>query len=185
MDEFRRRRDLAIGPDRPAAIVEVEVGNDVGQVDIGGPIGVDRSDIAPIGLGFLARRHAGLREVMRHRFAVLDEVGNDVLAEIMARIRIGGIALEKIDQERRLEDIDAHAASATSGLPGMCGGFLGFSRKAMMLFFSSICMTPKRRRFLKRRLETADGHVGSRIRRAAAASSRSPSCRCDRRRAAR
>ena len=99
MDEFRRRRDLPIGPDRPAAIVEVEIGNDVGQVDVGGPIGVDGSDVAPVGLGLLARCHAGLREVMRHRFAVLDEVGDDVLAEIMARIRIRRVALENIDQE--------------------------------------------------------------------------------------
>ena len=85
MHELRRRRDLAIGPDRPAAIVEVEIGNDVGQVDVGVPIGVDRADVAPVGLGLLARAHAGLREMVRHRFAVLDEVGNDVLAEIVAR----------------------------------------------------------------------------------------------------
>jgi hypothetical protein len=49
VDELGRRRDLAIGPDRPVAVVEVEIRDDAGQVDIGLPIGVDRADIAPVG----------------------------------------------------------------------------------------------------------------------------------------
>ena len=143
VNEFRRRRDLAIGPDRPAAVVEVEVGDDVGKVDIGGPIGVDGPDVAPIGLGLLGRRHARLREVMGDRLPVLDEVGDDVLAEIVARIRIRGVALEQVDQERSLEHIDAHAAERDVGLAGHRRGILRLFEEEMMLFLASTCMTPK------------------------------------------
>ena len=87
--ELGRRRDLAVGPDRPGAVVEIEVGDDVGQVDVGRPIGVDRADVAPVDVRLLAGDDAGLREMVRDRFAVGDEVGNDVLAEIVRRIGIG------------------------------------------------------------------------------------------------
>ena len=50
MHELRRRRHLAIGPDRPFLVIEVEVGHDIGEIDIGLPIGIDRADIAPIGV---------------------------------------------------------------------------------------------------------------------------------------
>ena len=56
--------------------------------------------------------------MVRHRFAVLDQVGNDVLAEIVARIRIGGVALQLLDQELGVEDIDAHAGERDVGLAG-------------------------------------------------------------------
>ena len=62
VDEFRRRRDLAVGPDRPGAIVEVEVGDDVGQVDIGRPIGVDRADVAPVDVRLLVGERTQERE---------------------------------------------------------------------------------------------------------------------------
>ena len=48
--ELCRRRDLAIGPDRPLAVVEIERGNHVGQIDIRLPVGVERADVAPIRL---------------------------------------------------------------------------------------------------------------------------------------
>ena len=37
--------------------------------------------------------------MMRDRLAVLHEIGDDVLAEIVARIRVGGVAPEVLDQE--------------------------------------------------------------------------------------
>ena len=57
--------------------------------------------------------------MMRDRFAVGYEIGNDVLAEIVRRVGIGGVAPQLLDQEFRVEDVDAHTASATSGLPGI------------------------------------------------------------------
>jgi hypothetical protein len=48
--------------------------------------------------------------MMGDGFAVLDDVGDDVLAEIVTRIPIRCVGLEKIDEERGLEHIDPHAA---------------------------------------------------------------------------
>ena len=50
-----------------------------------------------------------------------------------------------------------------SGLPGMRGGFFGFSRKAMMLFFVVDMHHAEAGRFLQRHLEAADRHVGALI----------------------
>ncbi len=41
--ELGRRRDLGKGPDRPVAIVEIELRADVGEIDIGLPVGVHRA----------------------------------------------------------------------------------------------------------------------------------------------
>ncbi len=106
--EFRRWRDLAKSPDRPVAVVQIELRHDIGQVDIGGPIGIDRADVAPIGGRLGVRADAGALEAMRHRFAVLDDVRNNVLAEVVARVLVGGIAAQFLEQEFGVEHIDAH-----------------------------------------------------------------------------
>ena len=49
-------------------------------------------------------------------FTVLDDVGNDVLAEVAAGIRVGRIALQAVDQEFRVEDIDAHRGESEIGI---------------------------------------------------------------------
>ena len=56
---------------------------------------------------------------------------------------IGGVAAQLLEQEFGVEDIDAHAGQAMSGLSGIGGGSAGFSRKAMMRSCSSTAMTPK------------------------------------------
>ena len=55
MHELGRRGDLGIGPDRPVAIVQIERRDDRRQVDIGFPVGIQRADVAPVGLPFGAR----------------------------------------------------------------------------------------------------------------------------------
>ncbi len=85
VDEFGWRGQFGIGPDRPVAVVDVEFRGHAGEVDVGGPIGVERADVAPIGGRLLFRAHAGIGEPMRDRLAVLDDVGDQVLAEIVAR----------------------------------------------------------------------------------------------------
>jgi hypothetical protein len=74
MDELRRWLQFGIGPDRPLAVVNIEFGRHIGQVDIRLPIGVDGSDIAPIGFILHGRAHAGFGEAVRHGFAVLDDI---------------------------------------------------------------------------------------------------------------
>src|SRR5208283_4791359 len=88
VDELRGRRDLAVRPDRPGAVIMVEGGDEVGEVDIRRPIDVDGSDVAPVMPRLRGRPDAGLREVVRDGFAVFDEAGNDILAEVVARIQI-------------------------------------------------------------------------------------------------
>ena len=49
-----------------------------------------------------------VRKPVRDRFAVFHKIGNDVLAEIPARIWRRGIAGELVEKKLRLEDINAH-----------------------------------------------------------------------------
>ncbi|PAV92443.1 hypothetical protein WR25_20465 [Diploscapter pachys] len=116
MDELGGWGDLRIGPDGPFVVVDVELRDDIGEVDIGLPIGVDRADVAPIGGGLLAGAHAACREAVRLRLAVLDEVRNDVLAEIARGARRVGVAAQLFDQELRAEDVDAEAGERDVGL---------------------------------------------------------------------
>ena len=53
---------------------------------------------------------------MRLRFAVLDEVGDDVLAEIARGTGRVGVAAQLLDQELRAEDVDAEAGERDVGL---------------------------------------------------------------------
>ncbi len=98
--------------------------------------------------------------MMRDRAAVLDDIGDDVLAEIVARIA---------DRRRRarswsnrnfvVEHINAHAGQRHVGLARHGRRIFGFSRKSMIRRSRRQAMTPKpsppRADF-----ETADGHVG-------------------------
>ncbi len=88
VNELGGRRDFGMGPDRPGSVVKIELGQDIGEVDIGRPIGIQRSHVPPIAARILVRSDAGAAELMRHRPAVFDNIRDDVLAEIMARIRI-------------------------------------------------------------------------------------------------
>ena len=46
---------------------------------------------------------------MGHGPAVFYDMGNDVLAEIMARVRVIGVAPQFVEQEIGIEDVDSHA----------------------------------------------------------------------------
>ena len=70
VDELGRRGELDIGPDRPALVVEIERRDDVGEVDVGLPVGVDRADVAPVGFLLGAGAHARGGEAVGHRLAV-------------------------------------------------------------------------------------------------------------------
>ena len=47
--------------------------------------------------------------MVRDRAAVLHDIGDDVLAEIVAGIGVGGVAAELLEQECGVEHVDAHA----------------------------------------------------------------------------
>src|SRR4051812_22509714 len=97
MHEFGRRRDLCEAPDRPVSVVEIELRHDIGEVHIGGPISIERAYIAPIVRGLSLGAHTRAREVMRDGAAVTHDKGDDVLAEVAARIGISRIAPKLIE----------------------------------------------------------------------------------------
>ena len=57
------------------------------EIDVGGPVGVDGSHVSPVGARIIAGPNAGAGELMGHSPAVFHDIGNDVLAEVMARVR--------------------------------------------------------------------------------------------------
>ncbi len=91
---------------------------DIGQVDIRLPIGVDRADIAPIGLLLMLRADAACRETVRHRPAMLDDIGDEIAAEIVLRGFVGGILAQQIGEEFGAENIDAHRGEGEFGIAG-------------------------------------------------------------------
>ena len=180
--ELRRRRDLAVGPDRPVAVVEVERRHDVGQVDVRLPVGVDRADVAPVGL---APRRRSARRIAVKRCATalpcFDQVRDDVLAEIVARVRVGGVAAQLLEQElgRRTRRCPCWPAPCRA-CPGMPGGSFGFSRNDDDAVVRVDCITPKPVASM-RGTSMQPTVTSAPLARAAAASARSPSCRCGRR----
>ena len=68
---------------RPGAVIQIQIRDHGRQIDIGRPIGIDCSGIAPIAGLVGAGPNTGAAELMGHRAAVLHDVGNDILAEIM------------------------------------------------------------------------------------------------------
>ncbi len=161
MHELGRRGDLGKGPDRPVAIVEIELRHDVGEVDIGLPIGIDGAHVAPVGDFLVRRAHAGPRETMRPGRAVLHDVGNDVLAEIAAGAFGGRVAAQLLHQEARLEHVDAHRGEREIRI-------VGNARRVLRLFdevddaVAAVDMHHAEAGSLHaRHLEAADGDIGA------------------------
>jgi hypothetical protein len=53
---------------------------------------------------------------MRDRLAALHDVRNDVLAEVAAGLRIGGVAAQQFHQELGMEDVDPHRGQRQIGI---------------------------------------------------------------------
>ena len=62
VDEFGRRRDLAISPDRPFTVIQIERRDEIRQVDVGFPERVDGAGVAPVGLGLRPAADAAVGE---------------------------------------------------------------------------------------------------------------------------
>ena len=103
------RRDLRMGPDRPCTVVNIELGDDIGEVNVGGPVGIHGSYVPSIGPWIVVGPDTGGGELVRHRPAVLYEVRNYVLAEIVARIRVVRVTPQLVEAEFGIEHIDPHA----------------------------------------------------------------------------
>ncbi len=82
VDELGRRGNDLVGPDWPIAIVHIELGNGVGEVEISFEIGVERTDVAPIFLDLFRGADAAVGKAMGHAMAVFDDIGDYVSAEV-------------------------------------------------------------------------------------------------------
>jgi hypothetical protein len=159
--ELRGRRDLGIGPDRPVAIVEIELRVDVGEVDIGLPVGVDRAHVAPIGDFLIRRTDAGAREAVRPGRSVLDDIGDDVLAEVARRPLGGGVAAQLLHQEARLEHVDTHRCERIVRLVRDARRVLGLLDEIDDAVAAINMHHAEAGGFHARHLEAADGDIGA------------------------
>jgi len=117
--ELGGRELLLVGPDAPVGVVEVERGDDAGEVDVGLPVGVDGADVAPVGRRAGLALDAALGEAVGvDRGPLLDQVREDVLAEVVRAVAVGGVALELLEQEVAVEHVDAHGGERGVGPPG-------------------------------------------------------------------
>ena len=94
---------------------------------------------------------------------LLDEVGNDVLAEIVGRVGIGGVAAELVEQELALEDVDAHGGERHVRLVGHAGRILRLFEEGDDAVLVVDVHDAEAGRLHARHLEAADGDVGARI----------------------
>ena len=159
MHEFGGGDDLGIGPDRPFVVVEVQFRHEIGQVDIGLPEGIDGADVAPVRLGFQPRLDAGFGKAMRHRLAVLDDVGDQVIAEIMAGIGVFGILDQQGAQEIPVEDIDAHRSQGMIRIAGDRGRVFRLFQKGQDAPGLVDIHHAKGGGFHARHGQAADGHI--------------------------
>ena len=89
-----------------------------GEVDVGVPIRVDGADIPPVGRFAVACADRALFEPVGERAPFAHGARDDVLTEIVARLRVYGITREFAQQVVRVEDVDAHAGERAVGLAG-------------------------------------------------------------------
>ncbi|MCY1541055.1 hypothetical protein D9M68_767280 [compost metagenome] len=95
--------------------------------------------------------------------AVLDDVGNDVLAEVAARAFGGCVATKLFHQEARLEHIDAHGGQRHVRLVRNTRRILGLFDEIDHPVAPVDMHHAKARRFHARHFEAPDGHVSARI----------------------
>jgi hypothetical protein len=106
-------RTLVNSSERRTVAPEVQLRRHRHEVHVGGVVGVQRADIAPV------RLPAGLRihERIGKGAVALDEAGNDVAAEVMLRTRGVGVLVQLLEQEARVEHVNAHRAQRHVAAP--------------------------------------------------------------------
>jgi len=93
---------IRIGPDRPLAIVKIKLPQDIREIYVGGPVGVDRSHVSPVGARIIAGPDAELENWMGPPPGRFSRYRNDVLAEVMG-LSFGSFASRAARREQELE----------------------------------------------------------------------------------
>ncbi len=146
-----------------SAVVEIQLGHDVGQRDVRFPVRIDRADVPPVRYA-VARVDAARREVVGVDVRALrDETGDDVVSEVVAGARIVGVAEQRVVQERGVEHVDAHAGERPVGT-------LRHGRRLRRLLLELQDPAPvvhghhaQRARVGERHVDAGDGHLRARI----------------------
>ena len=100
---------------------------------------------------------------MRPGRAVLDDIGDDVLAEVAARAFGRGVAAQLLHQEPRLEHVDAHRGQRHVRLVGNARRVLRLLDEIDHPVAPVDMHHAEAGGFHARHFEAADGHVGARI----------------------
>ena len=115
-DELRRRQLLGPGQDRPVLVVEVEHRVDRDQIHVRVVVRVERPHVAPVAEVALARAEdLAVGEVPHAGLPSLDEVGDDVAADVVRRGLVGGVADDGVDQHVGREHVVPHRREHLAG----------------------------------------------------------------------
>jgi len=101
-----------VGSDRPRVIVKIELRVDVDQVHIGFEVGIERSDIPPIGILLAVLIFEGKR-----KDSSFVNIGrDDIFAKIMMALWVVRVRAELFKKEPRIEDVDPHRCQSVIGV---------------------------------------------------------------------
>ena len=157
------RGQLALaGPDGPFGVVDVELGRDRGEVEVGFPEGVDGAHVAPVRLGIGGGRHARHGKRVGHGAALTHHAGDHVFAEVVAGGGVGQVFFKQAVKVGRVEDVDAHAGERHRVAAGHGGRVLGFFHKVGDAAFGVHRHHAKRRGFFARHFNAAHGAARAR-----------------------
>ena len=147
---------LLIGPDGPYLVIEIELRVDADEFHIGLPKGIHRAHVAPVGLLAGGR----IPERVGDNLAVVDNGGNDVLAEITAGAFLVGIPDELLVQELGVEYVNAHGSKGGVGAARhrlRVGRFFVEFDDAMVFVHRHDAEFPG---LIQGHFQATDGHVG-------------------------
>src|ERR1700687_2002315 len=103
-NEFRRRILALVGADRPLLVIEVEDGRDRDNVHVGFVVGLERANVAPVARSLLVF----IDEIVGVDTIVVDHLGKNILAKVMAGLRVLGVLPQHGNEEVRIKQINAH-----------------------------------------------------------------------------
>src|SRR5581483_1474562 len=103
-NEFSGRILALVGADQPLGVVQVENGGHGNDIHVGFVVGLEGAHVAPVERLFLVLVH----EVEGEDAVVVDHLGKNIFAEIVAGIGILGVFQQDGDEDVGIEYIDAH-----------------------------------------------------------------------------
>src|SRR4029077_15580801 len=127
-DEFGRRILALVSADGPLVVVEVEDRRHRDDIHVGFVIGLERAHVAPVERLFFIF----VNEVVGEDAIVVDHLGQNVLAKVVAGVWILSILKQHGNEDVGVEEVDAHRPSNFLSVPGRAqSGLFGFFFEAV------------------------------------------------------